>query len=261
MEIHETTREAILTHIREEHAAAEKVNRRPYEVCGFVVKRGAHQMVVRAVNAHPLPSGHFETAPESVQEAEETGDVLLCYHSHPYGVAEPSDADKATSEKNHLPVLVVVWPNEEWRIYEPDGWHAQLIGRPFVYGIFDCYSLFRDHYKQKLNLEIPDFDHEELEWWKHGKNLFLEHLEETGFQRVSDLQAHDAILCTMDSPAEVPNHIAVYLGDNMMLHHVQDRLSTEQPYIIGHGYYSRMTYGFYRHPSFMVNEQQEEVAA
>ena len=70
-----------------------------------------------------------------------------------------------------------------------------------------------------------DFERRD-EWWKIGENLYLDNFEKAGFRKTSldKLQKGDVILMTINSP--VPNHGAVYLGDNMILHHVHGRLST-----------------------------------
>jgi cell wall-associated NlpC family hydrolase len=240
-------KEAIRAHASEEQTAATAQRRRPEEVCGFVIRRGRKQAVMRCRNSARHPDLGFVADPG---EAEDAGDVLLCYHSHPYLSPEPSPADKTTAEKHGVPMLILSWPVEAWALYAPCGWRAELLGRPFVHGVLDCYTLVRDYYAEKLNIALPDFTRED-EWWYKGGNLYLDNFDEAGFVRVHDeLQPHDVLLIIQGHPPPlVPNHAAVYLGDGMIMHHVQERLSCVQPYTHNYGYYAKMTYARIRHRS------------
>jgi cell wall-associated NlpC family hydrolase len=108
---------------------------------------------------------------------------------------------------------------------EPSGYQAPLVGRQWSHGVLDCYAIIRDWYKLERNIELLDFERRD-EWWKIGENLYLDNFEKAGFRKTTldKLQKGDVILMTINSP--VPNHGAVYLGDNMILHHVHGRLST-----------------------------------
>src|SRR5436190_14566305 len=238
-------KELIKTHAREEHDLANREQRKPEEVCGWVVKRGKKQIVVRGRNFARLPCEGFVADP---REAEDRGDVLLCYHTHPYRPPEPSDADRTTAEKHEVPMLILSWPQEAWALYSPCGWRAALLGRPFVHGVLDCYTLIRDYYAEKLNIVLPDFERED-QWWYHGGNLYLDNFTKAGFVRVDgEVRPHDVILIIQGQPPPpVPNHAAVYLGDGMIMHHVQERLSCVQPYVANSGHYAKMTYCVIRH--------------
>ena len=58
----------------------------------------------------------------------------------------------------------------------------------------------------------------------------------------TELRAHDVIL--MRIRAEVPNHGAIYLGDNRILQHLMDKLSSRTMY---GGWYQRCTTHILRH--------------
>ena len=81
---------------------------------------------------------------------------------------------------------------------------------------------------------------------KKGKNLFLDHFEEYGFVKVDELKEHDLIL--MYNGAKVPNHLAVYVGNGQILHHVQYRLSSKDVYG-NSGFWYQRTWGYLRHKS------------
>jgi uncharacterized protein YjbI with pentapeptide repeats len=84
---------------------------------------------------------------------------------------------------------------------------------------------------------LPDYVRFD-EWWKRGENLYLENFAAAGFSVIdsADLHPGDCFLMQVASP--VPNHAAVYLGDDMILHHLQGRLSSRDVY---GGYWQKNT--------------------
>jgi cell wall-associated NlpC family hydrolase len=88
--------------------------------------------------------------------------------------------------------------------------------------------------------------HRRDQWWEKGENLYLDNFEKEGFHTIpsEELAYGDALLMHLESP--VPNHAAVYIGNQMVLHHVQGRLSSRDIY---GGYYQKMTAKVLRHES------------
>lgn len=103
----------------------------------------------------------------------------------------------------------------------------EMIGRPFHYGVYDCYTLGRDYMREK-GIVLPQFP-SEWEWWKKGQNLYLDHLKKAGFKFIgrSELKEGDGILFKIMS--KVTNHSAVYLGNGLIMHHLINRLSKREP--------------------------------
>jgi len=91
----EVTREAV------ERLLAEARRAIPAEACGLLLGEAARIAEVRpARNLHATPQTHFEIDPQALidaHRAERAGGprVIGYYHSHPYGPAEPSAADRA----------------------------------------------------------------------------------------------------------------------------------------------------------------------
>jgi cell wall-associated NlpC family hydrolase len=71
---------------------------------------------------------------------------------------------------------------------------------------------------------MPNNMQREWEWWNQGPNLYVENANNYGFFEVNDIKKHDLLVMSLGSP--VPNHGAVYLGDNKLIHHVAGRFST-----------------------------------
>lgn len=120
------------------------------------------------------------------------------------------------SSKNFSEVFI---PN---RYFEDFGYE----GRPFIHGIFDCYTLVRDYYKRNFNIFLPTNIQRNWEWWNKGENLYLENAKDCSFEEAEDIKKYDVLLMKINSP--VPNHAAIYIGDNKILHHMSGRFSTVQ---------------------------------
>ena len=102
----------------------------------------------------------------------------------------------------------------------------ELIERPFVYGIYDCYTLVKDYYKVKMNVELPPVK-SDYNLWGNGDSLFEKLFPEFGFvpvNRGSSFQKGDVFMWAIGS--KVTNHIGVYDGDGRILHHLNNRLSS-----------------------------------
>jgi proteasome lid subunit RPN8/RPN11 len=198
----------------------------PRECCGVViVERGRVRYVPcrnRAAKAE-----HFLLSEDDYADAEDRGHVMAVVHSHPYLPPTPSQADMVGCEKSGLPWLIVNHPLGHWHYFEPTGYVAPLIGREFVHGVLDCYSLCRDYYAT-IGLNLSDYERD-MDWWLNGGDLYRKYFAAEGFVEVFDEpRQHDAFLMQLGSP--VPNHAAVYIGDGLILHHVMHRLSSRDVY-------------------------------
>ena len=67
--------------------------------------------------------------------------------------------------------------------------------------------------------------------WFESSNLYEEGLQRCGFYKLmqeDDVQLGDVVLIQIG--ADVANHAGIYLGNQTILHHSQDRLSARVPY-------------------------------
>ncbi|WP_141332211.1 C40 family peptidase [Myxococcus sp. AB025B] len=216
----------------------------PRESCGLVV-RISGDLVYRPCRNLAEGHAHFHLAPEDFARAESEGEVVAVVHSHPNASPEPSEADRVMCERWGLPWLIVNVPVGHWQVLVPSGYRAPLVGRPFSHGVLDCFSLIRDHFAEVVGIEIPDFERPD-DWWLKGGNLYLEEYERAGFADVTGqaLREHDVLL--MQLRAQVPNHAGVYLGADVVLHHLQNSLSKRETYS---GFWARVTRKVVRHRS------------
>jgi len=119
------------------------------------------------------------------------------------------------------------------------------VGRTFLSGQRDCWCLVRDIYRKELGINtLPNLPRGEN--WFRGRNpqdlLSRINIENAGFFRVSmkELRPWDIVLGSIGS--KVTNHCGIYIGDNQILHHTEDRLSARvllNPWVKRLRYYLR----------------------
>jgi proteasome lid subunit RPN8/RPN11 len=217
--VNEGTKRSAIEHAEREY---------PREACGLIiVERG----VETYVPCRNLATGtdHFALDPTSYDAAERRGEIVAVFHSHPNAAPTPSQADLVACEASGLPWHIVGVPSLLWAGIEPNGYIAPLVGRDWSHGVLDCYAIVRDYYKQERGIELMQFERHD-DWWLRGENLYLDNFGKAGFKAVpeSELDVGDVILMQMRS--KVPNHAGIYIGGNIILHHLMNRLSSRDIY-------------------------------
>jgi len=224
-----------------EHAKQEA----PKESCGLVAVVKGRRRYFPCTNLAETPDEHFVLDPAEYAETEDSGEIIAVVHSHPVTNHAPSPADRVACENSGLPWYVVNPNTELWGYCEPEGFELPYVGRDFVHGLVDCYSLCRDWYKREWGLDLHNYERRD-QWWEHGENMYLDNFMKEGFHEIpiGELERGDAVLMQLSSP--VPNHAAIYLGEQLVLHHIQGRLSSRDVY---GGYYLKNTAKALRHES------------
>lgn len=229
-----------------EHAEEEA----PRECCGLLVRGQAGAlMYLPAENRFAGKAGEdrFDMDPQAWVQAEELGEVVAVVHSHPNATANPSMADRVGCERSGLPWVVMGWPSGVFKQLQPCGWQAPYKGREFAHGVLDCYTLIQDWYLRELGLTLPDFDRDD-DWWddkpgQPAQDLYMDNFAKAGFVRVDGPPLrHDVVL--MQVKSNKANHGAIYLGNDVLLHHLHSRASCEDVY---GGYWMRHTLAVLRH--------------
>lgn len=221
------TRQSALEHAKSEF---------PKEACGLVILRKGRERYVPCRN-DAQSSESFLLNPEDYAAAEDKGEITAVIHSHPNASANPSEADRVSCEASGVVWHILGLPSEVWKEVTPCGYKAPMIGREFHYGVTDCLTLVQDWYLDNLGvrlLRVPSVDG----WWKYPEDFYVNEFNKTGlFEKVvGDLRVGDIILMNVGS--DVANHTAIYLGEEVILHHLYGRLSTRDIY---GGYYSKHT--------------------
>lgn len=214
----------ILEHARKEF---------PKECCGIVIKRNNNLEYIACENISNDPENYFEINADIWLNFLQY-EIVAIVHSHPNGRHILSTYDMLNQRLYDIDWWLV--HNDKiykYRSIEP------LLGRTFNYGTVDCYSLVRDCYMLS-GLDLPDFDRGG-EWWKDGKNVYIENLTAFGFEQVESPMLGDIVLMQVQS--DVPNHAGIYIGNQYLLHHIENRLSKRD--LLG-GYYLKHTHSFWR---------------
>ncbi|OQS10056.1 hypothetical protein B0T37_10425 [Chromobacterium violaceum] len=205
----------------------------PQEACGVLLDTGR---VYPCRNIARNPRAQFELDPVDYAAAERLGRVVGIWHSHPDDTAEPSMLDRVMCERTGLPWHIVSWPNGEHTLTDPGGWQAPYEGRPFCWGMLDCFSLAQDWHRRETGILLPRAAARE-DFWRHGENPFAAWLASAPADVVTDeIQRGDLIF--MMCEADVINHVAVYVGDSRILHQLYNQPS--QVSIYG-GWWQRCT--------------------
>ena len=202
----------------------------PEESCGLLAIIKGEKTYWPCKNIAESGFEYFIIDPDDWAECEDTGEIIGIVHSHPYDRPQPSDNDKASCEYLDLPSHIYSVKMKEWCSFEPSGWKApSLIGRTWIWGKHDCWSLITDYFLEKKQIN--------LKFWPRPKNLkefannpyFEKVLTESGFKKVdNDIQINDILL--MKGIYDKLNHVALYIGDQTIFHHNIKQLSCREIY-------------------------------
>ena len=201
---------------------------------------------IRLDNVAHDKKSHFEIDPIAYIELEQSFGIKAIVHSHPDGEPLPSEVDKAQMGLHGIDWVICGFGDDycDIRRQKPKSYISPLLGRDYVHGLQDCYSLVRDYYDRELDITLPDFARID-DWWEDENHepLYEQNFEKAGFVKVGNLQQHDVILCRVGRTHHV-NHALVYLGDgklqsekttpgvgdSLVIHHPHGRLSVREIY-------------------------------
>ena len=218
----------------------------PNEACGLLAIIDGKETFWPCKNLAEGKHEFFMLNPDDWAECEDTGEIIGVIHSHPVGAAIASEADKASCEHIGFPYYIYSINEDHWICIEPTGWKApSLIGRRFIWGKYDCWSIVTDWLKENKNINIK--------YWPRPKTLkeFSENpefeyaLPKLNFVKQQDnqkFQEGDVLL--FKGAKGKASHVAVYIGDSMILNHNFKALSCRQPLSLG---YQKALQGVYRY--------------
>ena len=226
----------------------------PNEACGLVLRQGKKSVAIEVKNSAAKPQSNFLISTEDYAALAAQGEVIGVWHTHAEAEARPSMADLAGCEISELPwFLMSVFKRDdgfelsELVRFDPNGFEAPYEGRPYAFGVLDCWELVRDYYRREFGIQLRAYARQE-DFWKKGDDLLGANWEEEGFtliKRGLAAEIGDLFLFQTDATG-VPNHIGIYVGGNRLLHHCKGRLSCSEPYA---GHWQKHTVRHIRHNS------------
>ena len=202
----------------------------PKESCGLLINVKGKEKYYPCKNLSSYSQQCFIIDPEDYAKAEDSGKVLAVIHSHPVTPPVASQADMISCEESGLVWHIVNPKTEQWGFYKPSGYKPPLIGRHWVWGITDCWSLVRDWYKEKLGITLRDWDRPTTPEEFIKNPMFEKCAWRTGFRQLRpEEKLENGDLLFMSIMATGLNHVAIFL-DGDVLHHLADRISCKEPY-------------------------------
>ena len=196
----------------------------PKEMCGVITNSNEF---IKCTNIHDDPENNFLIRP---QDLDSIGwdNIKYIVHSHPKTTAKPSRVDIEQCNTGEFPWLIVSLIESDLQLITPNNTIPNLEGRPFIHRVFDCFSLVRDFYLKEFKVQIKDVKRE-YNWWKQEQvDLFTTEAEKIGFVEIDTPTYGDMVVLSYFS--DKPNHAAIYLGNNLILHQVGLYPSRVEPY-------------------------------
>jgi proteasome lid subunit RPN8/RPN11 len=198
----------------------------PMEACGIVTRSRGY---IPQENCAADPLNFFEMNPGVWIEYR--GDILGVIHSHTNGNYAPGEMDMRSQISCGVAFGLLVATSDSasgilwWGADTPI---PPLIGRQFLHGIQDCYSLIRDWYQLERGIVLREYPRDN-EWWVKGENLYELFFRDAGFHVIpndpNSIQSGDVFLSKVRSPVE--NHGGLYVGGGKVIHHVGGHISQE----------------------------------
>lgn len=202
------------------------------EVCGFIYQAedGVHAFPCRNV-APEARHECFEIDPADYVTVHGMGRVCGLYHGGMTHTNEGfSEEDLAVAGEMVLPSYLYCGPSDKWARYIPPTYHVDPIGRMWAWGEADCYSTVELHYRQKRAVYMGDYDRDES-FERATEPIIMRHVTEEGFVAVDPAApiVNDDVLLFRTPGCAYPQHLAVVVGPNQMLHHPRNQLSRVDP--------------------------------
>ena len=213
-----------------EEALVHAKDQDPNESCGLLLNIRGKERYHPCRNLSAQSDEYFILDPEDYIKGSNLGTITAIIHSHPDTPPVASQADKMSCEHTNLPWYIVNPKTETWGYYEPCGYKAPLLGRPWVWAVTDCWSLIVDWYKEERGIELLDYERPTRIEEFTDDPVFERYLPSRGFRLLKpDEPLINGDVLAMSILGKGLNHVGIFI-DGDVLHHSADRLSCREPY-------------------------------
>jgi len=213
------------------------------ETCGII----AAGKFFPCTNIHPSPIDNFAIDARDYARLEKLG-IEAVFHSHIGFNDQFSRHDIASCKAINVPWTMYCIGTNSWHEMDPTG-NTPYLGRPWIYGIYDCYGLVKDYFGKEYGILLDDYDRgEEFEWKSKEWRMFEKNFAGQGFVEADNPRKGDVLL--MQLQADFPNHVGVVHDPdkNIFYQHLLDRLSEASIY---GGYWQKSTVKILRHKELL----------
>lgn len=218
----------------------------PHEITGFLHRDGKGSLRFDRTQ-NTKQHEEFAVDPTEALRHLSVGTAFCFVHSHCQTPHVFSEHDLSSIRTTAMPWILYSTRTHSFNFKRPPGNLPPLEGREFILGLQDCVTLVSDYYETQGLPAWPFFTRPPSSL-EHGDPLDHAIIQGQGFIRSSteDLTVGDLLMIAVGFRGQ-PNHLAVYLGEGLILHQLVGNVSSKCLY---EGAWRRMTKFAYRHPKF-----------
>lgn len=210
----------------------------PQECCGVILVKKGKRKYYPCTNISKEPDS-FIVDPIEYTRVSMQGDVEYIVHSHTSGQS-PSEHDIQAYNVLKIPYLIYYIESDTYGVYCHKGYN-KLIGRDYIFGEQDCFEAARDWFLVH-GIIMPPRRKWLDNWWEQGYNYISSEVLNWPVEQVKDLIYGDILALTING--DIPNHIAIYLDNDIIFHHAVNRLSCRENM---YPFWAENIYGIYRY--------------
>ena len=195
------------------------------EICGFIYldKKTYKFDIYPCRNRSDDKKNNFMISPQDYLNCSILGKIIACYHSHVNESIEFSEMDKHNSNLYKVHYILYNIKYDFFNFHKPNEENNPYIGRPFVLGQSDCFTLMKEYAlkEESIHISFPK-DLVYPKYLEDIKDLYENNFKHQGFLKLDKnvkLQKSDGLMMTFPGVSnEFPTHAAVYIGDGLILH-------------------------------------------